>query len=541
MMIDDLKIIKKKYGEKMMQLCRSLFPTILNDNGALSSIMLSKFYPSRSLYFDIKEGGIVNQFESFINSLYFGDKSASKYETDKTPNEIFDELGYDFYECKTLDDVMRFKKYYAFNEELCTFSENRLLRNYVFWAVKRDAFSLNREDFINPNRQDEYGTSVISIQFTRNDSHTLSIKNRYNHTVNNCDATYNNNLDNIYKGLTYSFEKKYGLVQKNITNIDFALDGYVIANDGRYYKYNNEYSNIYYCDNNIIIDNFEVKKFEPEKYIIIDCYVVDLVNKTIKLYDDRLYDSFIDTVSNIVDIKVYKNISDKLVKIFLNDGSCYEISLNQNNSIIGVKNDSIKKVDDYFMPFSKNIKYLSLSNASEIGHCFLWGNKELIDVNLDSVVLISDFFLNNNEKLEHISLPNCVEIGNKFLYSNRTLKSFNLPNAMIIRDSFLYNNLDMDVLDLPNVLMIGSNFMSCNNSLSNVNIESVCEIERYFLYSNKVLKDICVPNLVKCGAFFLIKNNNVTVDAPSISLIEDRTNNCLQPYIEMLNDDLMVR
>ena len=38
---------------------------------------------------------------------------------------------------------------------------------------------------------------MISIQFTKDDAHTLSIKNRYNHSVNDPDATFSNNLDNI--------------------------------------------------------------------------------------------------------------------------------------------------------------------------------------------------------------------------------------------------------------------------------------------------------------------------------------------------------
>ena len=53
MMVDDLKIIKKKYGEKMMHLCRELFPTILEKPGVLSEILLEHFECNKSLYFDI--------------------------------------------------------------------------------------------------------------------------------------------------------------------------------------------------------------------------------------------------------------------------------------------------------------------------------------------------------------------------------------------------------------------------------------------------------------------------------------------------------
>ena len=62
-------------------------------------------------------------------------------------------------------------------------------------------------------RQDEYGTSVISIQFDRDDTHTLSIKNRYNHKVEKPDATFSNNLNNIVAGLTKSFADYKGMRQ----------------------------------------------------------------------------------------------------------------------------------------------------------------------------------------------------------------------------------------------------------------------------------------------------------------------------------------
>ena len=53
----DLKMIKKKYGEKMSHLCRTLFPSILETEGLLYSLLESKFHPSKFLYDDIIENG----------------------------------------------------------------------------------------------------------------------------------------------------------------------------------------------------------------------------------------------------------------------------------------------------------------------------------------------------------------------------------------------------------------------------------------------------------------------------------------------------
>jgi hypothetical protein len=52
-MTDELKQIKKLYGEDMAHLCRSLFPTILNNEGVLLKILKDNLAPTRSLAQDI--------------------------------------------------------------------------------------------------------------------------------------------------------------------------------------------------------------------------------------------------------------------------------------------------------------------------------------------------------------------------------------------------------------------------------------------------------------------------------------------------------
>ena len=49
-MNQDLKIIKKKYGEKMAHLCRELFPTLLETDGLLLKLLLDNFEPNHNLY-----------------------------------------------------------------------------------------------------------------------------------------------------------------------------------------------------------------------------------------------------------------------------------------------------------------------------------------------------------------------------------------------------------------------------------------------------------------------------------------------------------
>ena len=237
-MSEELKIIKKKYGEKMMHFCRDYMATILETDGLLLSLLVNNFAESHELYDDIVNQHKENEFKNFIYSFVDVEKD-KEIKVVKTPEELLNEVGYDLYECTSEEDIQKFKKYYAKNEELCTFHGGRLERCHVFFAIKKNVDEIKREDYPNPERQDEYGTSVISIQFTKDESHTLSIKNRYNHHVSNPDSTFSNNLDNIIEGLTESFGEHYGLIQQHSHN-KFELDGYVKAGDGKYYKYNYE-------------------------------------------------------------------------------------------------------------------------------------------------------------------------------------------------------------------------------------------------------------------------------------------------------------
>ena len=202
----ELKKIKKMYGEDFMHLCRTLFPTILEQEDLLYNILLQNFAGnSRTLYEDIMSNGLEEKFKNFIFSRFDVEKREKQMAPSKTPYELLDEAGYDLYECHSEEEIQRFRKYYEPNEELCTFNGGRLNRCVVFFAVKKNVDEIKRENFRNPQREDEYGTSVMSIQFSKDGICTVSIKNRYNHTVDNPDATYGNDLDRIILGLRQSF------------------------------------------------------------------------------------------------------------------------------------------------------------------------------------------------------------------------------------------------------------------------------------------------------------------------------------------------
>ena len=518
----DLKIIKKKYGEEMMHLCRELFPTILEQEGLLSKLLLDNFKESKSLSKDIIDNGLEEKFKNYIYSMIDVENGYEEVAS-KRPEELLKEAGYILYECHSEEEIQSFKKYYAEDEELCTFWGGRLNRNYVFFAIKENVDEIKRENFPNPERQDEYGTSVISIQFTKDNSHTLSIKNRYNHRVNNPDSTFGNNLDNIIPGLTNSFDKYYGMHQSHLQG-NFEIPGYVKANDSKYYKYNYEINNIYYCENNIIIDNFEVKEYPHEQYVVLDYFILDLKNKKIRLYDKYISDCFPDTIGEICDIKIEKDKDNKniLIKTDASGGVDIVITLDKNNKIVELKNNKLEKIGDYFLRHNKVLTSISLPKVTIIGNEVLSRNKSLTSISLPNATSIGNRFLFNNKSLTSIELPNVRSIDYDFLSQNNALTSIELPNVTSISNRFLYFNNSLISIELPNATSIGHGFLTYNNALTSIELPNVENIGNEFLYKNNSLTHIELPNVRNIGDWFLNRNTSLTsIELPSAEIIGD--------------------
>ena len=546
----ELNRIKKIYGEEMMRLCRELFPRILEKEGLLLSILERNLAPTHSFASDIREKELEEEFKNWIYSFIDVEKG-KKSITNKSPFELMDEAGYTLYECKSEEDIQEFRKYYKSNEVLCTiYNEGRLNRCYVFFAVKKNVDEIKREDFKYPKREDEYGTSVISIQFSKR-SNILSIKNRYNHTVNNPDATFSNNLENIIPGLTDSFEKYMGfrINQQTRRQADFLTEDlrYVRGNDGKYYRYNIEVNGNYYCENNVIIKDGRVildYTKNKERYILIEQFLIDRKEKRIhSLIDDK--DSFTESIHSIGEIKSIDSITNgknKTIIINYIDGKQVKIEIDKNNAIIGYENNFIDEIDDGFLFYNEKLSNISLPNAKRIGHFSLRHNKSLRSIHLPKVKEIGNYFLEFNEQLSDISLPNVRVINDHFLYFNEQLSDITLPNVRIIGDCFLGDNICLSSISLPNVEIIGSyflfhntqlssislpkveiigdKFLHYNNQLSSISLPNVRVIGNNFLYYNEQLNSISMPNAKKIGKYFLCYNNQLaSISLPNVEIV----------------------
>ncbi len=405
----DLKIIKDKYGEKMMHLCREYFSTMLDAPGLLFQVLSSNFACSKFLYDDLVKKDMIPQFVSYIYS-----KCSEEYQvisTDKTPEELLASVGYTLFECHTKAEIASFSKYYRQDELLCTFAVDRLASNHVFFIVKDNVEDIKREDYDEPQREDEYSISVLSIQFTRGIYNRVSIKSRYNHSVTNSDSTYFNNLENIVPGLTKSFENKYHLNITSIYNDSFQMLDYVEDRSGIHYRYNYKLNNIYYCPNNIIINNGHLidRYQEKEKYLIVDYFIIDLVNKKILLYDENIVDSFAYHLGEITKIEIYNDKEAGLKYIYLTEPeNIVMICVNKYNQTVAYHNENIDKIANNFLIYNETLTEISLPNVRKIAKYFLSYNTKLKKIYAPNLKELGEYSLALTHELEKVEMPKMI-------------------------------------------------------------------------------------------------------------------------------------
>ena len=228
------------------------------------------------------------------------------------PIRLLDKAGYDAYIADTLEKQNAIQKYYATGEGLCTFRDpDRFKKYYIINAVRKDVDKIKRQDFKKPQRDDKYGTSVLSIQVLKTGGF-ISIKNRYNHTVEHHDNTFNSNPDNIIIGLSDAIKHHF--------NVDFSAsmvrlpNGYYLIQN-KIIKSNSEFENIIFGADFYVKDGHIIELDKNSQLMLGNGFVYDAKSK--KILD---YVSLATNVSRLmVDADFLK---DKKVKVVKNpDGS----------------------------------------------------------------------------------------------------------------------------------------------------------------------------------------------------------------------------
>ncbi len=206
------------------------------------------------------------------------------------PFALLDRAGYEAFHADTLEKQNSIARYFKQGELLCTFNDSARYQDYyIVHAVKKNVDRIRREDFNGKEkRQDEYGTSVISIQMLKEGGY-ISIKNRYNHTVSGSDNTFGSNPDNIIEGLSAALKAHFN-VEFSVTESPLP-EGFVLTGN-RIFKYHREYNNIYYGDQAWAQDGTIHTVDRSAGDALFDGFLFDNKTKTLKNIDPGFNDSF---------------------------------------------------------------------------------------------------------------------------------------------------------------------------------------------------------------------------------------------------------
>ena len=377
------KKLKKQKGEKFAQVLRN------HHNGLLEIPDLDKI---------VKHAGRdAEPLLPYLMSLLAENDDKTPETEPGCPFELLDKAGYDAFHADTLELQNSITPYFKQNERLCTFNDHARYQNYyMVHAVKKNVDSILRSAFNGKEkRQDEYGTSVISIQIHKNGGF-ISIKNRYNHTVSGCDHTFKSNPDNIIQGLSAAL--------KNHFNVDFSTnasqlpEGFIEMKN-QIFQYHTESNGFYYGDQAWAKDGQIHTANKSAGDAMFDGFIFDNKTKTLKKIDDDDKDSFADDFN-----RTYGGNKDLHVK----DGNL----MLGDDIIIGAENSRIKT--------------LYLPGFTTMGDFCLGFADALTSFSAPHLTTMSDYCLYSVKALTSFSAPHLTNMGGNCLRFTDALTHFNV-------------------------------------------------------------------------------------------------------------------
>ncbi len=423
------EIIKKQNGERFAKAIRNY------DNGIFDIPNIDKI---------VKYAG--REAEPIMNYLVsLKQVRIEEMAVHMDPVMLLKKAGYDAYVADTLQKQNAIKKYFARGEELCTFNDPYRFENYyIINAVHENAEKLNRADFDDPKREDEYGTSVISIQVLK-DGGFISIKNRYNHTIENPDNTFNSNPDNIIPGLADAI-RHYFDVDFSAGNVALP-HGFVMINN-QICRYNSEINNIYFGSDFVAKDGVITRLNTQYEMMLGRGIILNLQSKQVeniateepdgRFVEDAIRDKKIQVANNldgskslVADGKTVIEVKDGEI-VYVNTPDAEEINLDGFKKLRGpldfsrVKRLKITEAnfakaghDIIFNPNAEEIRVSGYMNMNK-RRTFNFGNvKRLITTNMTAEKMIL------NPNAYEISLQD-VQLNERQSFDFSGVKKLNL-------------------------------------------------------------------------------------------------------------------
>lgn len=306
------------------------------------------------------------------------------------------------------------------------------------------------------------------------------------------------------------------------------MRNYTWTDDGKCYKYNTRIGNTFFCPGNIIIKGGKAQKIEKQgKRFLIDYFVVDTEQKTIQIADDRIKDSFTDSLTDIqkVEITNDRNSKDGRKNVMLYKEGQDEpivIAVDKGNKIVGYKNSELTEVGDNFLRYATGLEVLEVPKLEKTGECFCYYNS-LKELEVPKLKNAGDDFCNNSPCLRKINAPELIETGEDMLESAGSLEEFYAPklekvggyfcniNSYISIDfpklkkighTFCYHSRRVKSIHLPQAECVGDDFMSAAPAVTHVDMENLRKAGTSFLASSTDIKEFNVPKISRLQWFF---------------------------------------
>lgn len=375
----------------MKQKNKSIYQQIKEQNGERFAQYIRKENPAvfdvPNIVFILKYAGTdASMIIEYLSALV--KRPEIKPQDSANPLDLLDKAGYNAIVVDTLEKQNAIKKYFSEKEKLCTFDDDkRYIKNFIVHAIKKNVDEIKREDFLFPQRQDEYGTSVISIQIDKKMGY-ITITNRYNSTVNNPDNTFDSNPDNIMKGLTSALFSYAGIKKREY--LRGLYTGYYLMENGQIFHYKREMNNVYIGQEGYVIKN-KIYPLRKDYQILLDnMFILDLKEK--KVFNPaHAQDSFPALFSHFLKDKKLKitGVGSRKKRLYANEVPVMDIV---DGFIVALRLPGVQKLDDYFLRYNTQLKKIYAADVREMGaNCFEW-----------------------NEKLKGAYMPQIAQMGENF-------------------------------------------------------------------------------------------------------------------------------
>ena len=434
------------------------------------------------------------QLRPVLKEIYLT-KQESQYYTNKDPLELLSDAGYDAFVVKNEKQKNSIKKYYRSGEEICTLRDPHRHENYyMIHAIKRGADKIKPSR--KPEREDEYGTSVISIQIAKTGGF-ISIKNRYNHTISDPDATFNNNPDNIIPGLTNSLKKYF--------DVDFTTSEQILPENFRiigkqFVHFNYEINNVYY-DEKHYFQGSRITKLNPDYEIMLDSVILDKRTGKVRSVQGNT-ENLSQVLNNEMSGQKVKTKTDKttgeiIITITDENKQTKELARTKNGYITSLHLYKTTEIGDRFLDMNYSLKELYAPKLKKMGAYCFYRTNSLEKLYVPELEQMAEMCFYQCSRLQEVLLPKLKKIGACCFENSRNIKKIYIPELEEMKGGVFSQNDDLKELYAPKLKKMGIGCFCYNAKLKTVYIPELEELCSDSFANVKHLKELIAPRLKK--------------------------------------------